>query len=328
MQIAFSYKKSYCIVLIKRTFSYMIKIFYSTLLTALVFIINISSATAQERNILQQPVMGQLLADLESKGFKKEELIAILALEKFQYNENLARNRMENLLNSSNNNNSQKNLGWKNFFTADYFKPQLLWQAFEYYNANRELFLAIEKKFQVSPQAILAIYLVESKLGTEKGDYLAINVLLSYVLSSKYLQEEVLSEKLAKNKEQEQWLLEKIDSRAKYFYKELIALLIYAKEMNRDVYTFTSSVSGAIGFCQFMPSNIAVYGADANNDGLVDVYTKEDALASIAKYLQMHGWKEGLSEEEYESVYFSYNNSTTYAQVIRLLAESFNTFAH
>lgn len=45
------------------------------------------------------------------------------------------------------------------------------------------------------------------------------------------------------------------------------------------------SIYGAVGLCQFMPSNIAVYGADGNGDGRVDLFDTSDAIASLANYL-------------------------------------------
>ena len=80
-------------------------------------------------------------------------------------------------------------------------------------------------------------------------------------------------------------------------------------------------ISGPIGLCQFMPSNIATYGADGDGDGRVDLFTVPDAVASLSHYLARHGWKAGLSRERQHALLMRYNHSTVYANTILALAD-------
>ena len=65
------------------------------------------------------------------------------------------------------------------------------------------------------------------------------------------------------------------------------------------------SWAGAMGQSQFMPSSYLAYAIDYNKDKKVDLWnTYEDIFASIANYLNRHGWK----KDNYWSLeYFSEN---------------------
>ena len=51
-----------------------------------------------------------------------------------------------------------------------------------------------------------------------------------------------------------------------------------------------------MGWPQFMPSSFRAFAVDWNNDGHHDIWnTPADAMASVASYLSLHGWKDGGS---------------------------------
>ena len=78
---------------------------------------------------------------------------------------------------------------------------------------------------------------------------------------------------------------------------------------------------GAIGLCQFMPTNAVRFGVDGDRDGVVDLFTPADALHSIANYLAFHGWRPGLTEGRQEKVIYHYNHDTSYAKTIVVLSQ-------
>jgi membrane-bound lytic murein transglycosylase B len=62
--------------------------------------------------------------------------------------------------------------------------------------------------------------------------------------------------------------------KADWAYAELKALILYAYRSGFDPLTLLGSIYGAIGLCQFIPSNILPYGIDADHDGRIDLFTK------------------------------------------------------
>ena len=77
-----------------------------------------------------------------------------------------------------------------------------------------------------------------------------------------------------------------------------------------------------MGLCQFMPSNISRYGVDGNADGVIDLFTVDDAVASLSNYLRRNGWKSGLSISQQTRVLRSYNAMDIYAHTILALART------
>ena len=55
------------------------------------------------------------------------------------------------------------------------------------------------------------------------------------------------------------------------------------------------SFAGAIGMPQFMPTSIANYAVDGDDDGHIDLANSvPDAVMSVGSFLQKHGWQRGL----------------------------------
>jgi membrane-bound lytic murein transglycosylase B len=53
----------------------------------------------------------------------------------------------------------------------------------------------------------------------------------------------------------------------------------------------TGSFAGAIGLPQFMPGSIRRFAVDGDKDGKIDLRNSpEDAIASVANFLLVHGW--------------------------------------
>ena len=112
----------------------------------------------------------------------------------------------------------------------------------------------------------------------------------------------------------------KADRKSGWAYRELKAFLTYAYQQGLDPAEVPGSIAGAIGYAQFMPSNILAYGKDGNNDGSVDLLNHADSMASIAYYLKRHGWRPGISRAKAEKVIYHYNHSEYYVNVILKIA--------
>lgn len=183
---------------------------------------------------------------------------------------------------------------------------------------HKESFDRAQKKYGVPPSVAVALLFVETRLGKVLGD-VPENAFYTLASMSVSRTPESISSWLDKIPGYEQhrdWLANTMNKRADWAYAETRALV---RHMLRDHITpdhLPGSIYGAVGLCQFMPSNIAVYGEDGDDDGAVDLFTVPDAVASLAKYLAKHGWRQGLSYNQQHKILMTYNHSSTYAYTI------------
>jgi soluble lytic murein transglycosylase-like protein len=76
------------------------------------------------------------------------------------------------------------------------------------------------------------------------------------------------------------------------------------------------SSAGAEGWMQFLPSEWAQYGVDANGDGWKDPYNPADAIFAAARYLRAAG-----GDTDIRAAVFSYNPSQAYVESVMLRAQ-------
>jgi membrane-bound lytic murein transglycosylase B len=87
--------------------------------------------------------------------------------------------------------------------------------------------------------------------------------------------------------------------RADLFRRELEALFLLAREQQRDPQSYYGSYAGALGYPQFLPSSMRNFGVDFDGDGRINFDVgPADAIGSVAKYLNVHGWQEGAPVAE------------------------------
>jgi hypothetical protein len=75
------------------------------------------------------------------------------------------------------------------------------------------------------------------------------------------------------------------------------------------------SSAGALGWMQFMPSSWAMYGVDANGDGVKDPYNPVDAIFAAARYLKAAG-----ADVDLARAIFAYNHADWYVDSVLLRA--------
>lgn len=113
--------------------------------------------------------------------------------------------------------------------------------------------------------------------------------------------------------------------RARYleetFYPEVRAALQLARLWKVDPLELRGSVAGAIGWPQFLPSNVLRFGKDANGDGRIVLFEPEDAALSAAEFLRAHGWAPGISAFERRRVLWNYNRSSAYGHTLLALQQ-------
>lgn len=188
---------------------------------------------------------------------------------------------------------------------------------------NDQLFKDIKARFGVERDVLVALVLVETAFGQNLGQDRALRVLASMaatdsveMLASRGNQGQAA--RIARQK-----LQDTLAKRSRWAFVELLNLLDFGALMG-DAGSLPSSSMGAIGLCQFMPSNIPLFGVDGDQDGVINLFLPTDALYSAANYLEAHGWRQGISEEQKRRVLMAYNHDSIYASYVAATARLVN----
>jgi len=130
---------------------------------------------------------------------------------------------------------------------------------------HEDSFKKVEKQYGVPSEYIAAIIGVETIYGKYVGNFPVFDTLTTLAFEK---------------------------NRRNQFFKEQLEeyiLLTYRDKI--DPKSIKGSYAGAIGLGQFMPSSYTDYGVDFNKDGKVNMFHPEDVIASVANYLDKHGWQ-------------------------------------
>jgi hypothetical protein len=76
------------------------------------------------------------------------------------------------------------------------------------------------------------------------------------------------------------------------------------------------SSAGAVGWMQFMPPTWAMYGVDANGDGVKDPFNPVDAIFAAARYLRAAG-----GDQDIRRAVFAYNHADWYVDSVLMRAQ-------
>lgn len=193
----------------------------------------------------------------------------------------------------------------------------------EFMKKNKKTLEQVEKDYKVPGEVLTAILLLETDLGNHTGSFPTLKTLATHAVAhTKEAADEAY--KQLPDKEKKRWTkqaaAERLGNRAAWSFGELKAFLQHLEKTKSDPCQYNGSYTGAIGLCQFQPSNISAYGRDGNKDGTVNLFHVEDALSSAAEYLKSHGWRPDISYAAKIRVVKTYNQSTPYAQTIVKLA--------
>ena len=189
-------------------------------------------------------------------------------------------------------------------------------EAREFYAANRKTLARVRERYGVPEEYLVALLAVETRVGRYLGDEVAVVNLSSLTAAEDLSRVDAAFAYEKPSPEQRAWLEQKALEKGEWAYGELKALLRYAEAQGMDPLSIPGSIYGAIGICQFMPSNALKYAVDGNGDGKADLFDVDDALMSLGNILRAMGWKPALSEEGMRKVFFAYNHSRVYVNTI------------
>jgi lytic murein transglycosylase len=127
---------------------------------------------------------------------------------------------------------------------------------------------AIEGRYGVEAEVVTAVWGLESKYGTRRGD-------IPVVASTSTLAYD--------------------GRRGAFFEKQLMAALRILQRGDTTPDRMVGSWAGAMGHTQFIPTSFEAYAVDFTGDGRRDIWSDDpsDALASTAAYLKRSGWRSG-----------------------------------
>lgn len=200
-------------------------------------------------------------------------------------------------------------------------KNPVLAKAKVFLNENREILKGIELFYGVPKEIVVSILLIETRLGEYLGEKIAFNRLASMALSTDLENIRPYVSRRFLTVQNEDFARDRVQAKSEWAYNELRALLDYTQKSGLDPLAIPGSIYGAIGLCQFMPSNILLFGVDGDRDGRIDLFAKEDALPSVANYLRGHGWTPDLSRRAQQKVIYAYNHCSVYVNTVLAVAD-------
>ena len=200
---------------------------------------------------------------------------------------------------------------------GQFLKDRRIQMARQYMLDHSGALAAAEERYGVAREIITAIMLVETQLGTLVGNQTVFNILSTMAALDDPAVRKAFWKDLPTDRRLKRNAFEKkADRKSSWAYAELKALLKYVKAERIDPVAIQGSYAGAMGYCQFMPSNALRLGVDGNGDERVDLFDHTDAIASVGNYLKHHGWKPGMTRKQQFKVILKYNYSKPYANTI------------
>ncbi len=163
-------------------------------------------------------------------------------------------------------------------------------------SANAALFASIEKRFGVPPGPLIAIWGMETAFGSFMGNQPTVSAVATLAYDCR---------------------------RPEYFTDQLYAAL---QLVDRGVLSSAThgAMHGEVGQTQFLPKSILLYGVDGDGNGVVNLNTKADALASTANFLKGHGWIRGAGYQPGQPNFAAiqgWNAAGVYQQAIAIVGK-------
>ncbi|MDD5300958.1 MAG: lytic murein transglycosylase B [Gallionella sp.] len=138
----------------------------------------------------------------------------------------------------------------------------------EFWHKYRKTLRRAEQKYGVPQNIIVALIGVETIYGQNVGKFRVLDALTTLAFD--------------------------YPRRADFFRGELENYLLLAREQQFDLLSIHGSYAGAMGIPQFMPGSYRNYAVDFNGNRKIDLFHEgQDAIGSVANYLQAYGWVSG-----------------------------------
>jgi membrane-bound lytic murein transglycosylase B len=155
-----------------------------------------------------------------------------------------------------------------NRYSARFLNARRLTLGWFFWQKHADTLARAEAVYGVAPEIIVAIIGVETEYGRNTGKFGVLEALSTLAFG--------------------------YPPRAAFFRRELEQFLLMARENETSPLDYKGSYAGAVGIPQFMPGSQRHYAVDFDGDGRVDLrHSAADAIGSVARFLNMHGWQSG-----------------------------------
>lgn len=145
--------------------------------------------------------------------------------------------------------------------------PATIREARAMYARHHALLARVSERYGVDPRIVIAVWGLESNFGRFAGVRPTIPTLATLAYDPR---------------------------RGPMFRAELMSALEILNRGDIDLARLKGSWAGALGQPQFMPSSYLEYAQDFDEDGRRDIWSSDaDVFASIAFFLERHGWTRG-----------------------------------
>jgi membrane-bound lytic murein transglycosylase B len=205
---------------------------------------------------------------------------------------------------------------------APFLTPESILFAKQFLRQNLKQLKEVERRFHVDKEVIVAILLVESRFGENTGKHRVFPTLASMAImdSPENLQNNYSLLKETDPELSYEWVEEKAKRRANWAYQELKCFLRIIRGETLDPLEVRGSYAGALGLPQFIPSSYLAFAL--RQKGFENwLLSQEEAILSIANYLNLNGWKKKIPAEKKRKVLWSYNRSEPYIETILQVAD-------
>jgi membrane-bound lytic murein transglycosylase B len=189
---------------------------------------------------------------------------------------------------------------------------------------NQETFLIAQKKYGVPGEVISALLWIESRHGSNKGQFHVPSVFVDLlqvdrkpVIQHLYQAAKKFTRTVTKKNKRD--IVSRTKKRVKWATAELKAIDTMHLRNPKVLKNFKGSFAGAFGMSQFIPSSYVFYARSGSSDRTPNLELAEDAILSVASYLHESGWRK--SKKTHTRALMKYNNSQDYAAAIVKLAQ-------
>jgi membrane-bound lytic murein transglycosylase B len=148
-------------------------------------------------------------------------------------------------------------------YRSNFLTESRISKGVNFWRENLNYLNEASQRYGVAPEYIIGIIGVETNFGGYTGKHSVLDALTSIALE--------------------------FPKREKFFTSELENYLLMIRDEKIHPQKIKGSYAGAFGLSQFMPSSFREYAVDLDQDGHINLFTKADAIGSIANYFKGRG---------------------------------------